>query len=106
MSEFLVLRVITKLKLDANLDIAEHRKPQDGSFRKKFGKERIVDFGTDSTESVDYPEFCAAVARSVVAGDAEWGIVMGGSGQGEQLEDGRPGSEDEEQRRNSGNSLT
>lgn len=44
-----------------------------------------VDLGTDSTESVDYPEFCAAVARSVVAGDADWGIVMGGSGQGEQL---------------------
>ena len=44
-----------------------------------------VDLGTDSTESVDYPEFCAAVARAVVAGDADWGIVMGGSGQGEQL---------------------
>ena len=31
----------------------------------------IVDLGTDSTESVDYPEFCAAVARTVVAGDAD-----------------------------------
>lgn len=45
----------------------------------------VIDLGTDSTESVDYPEFCAAVGRSVVAGDADWGIVMGGSGQGEQL---------------------
>ena len=45
----------------------------------------VVDFGTDSTESVDYPEFCAAVGRAVVAGEADWGIVMGGSGQGEQL---------------------
>ncbi len=44
-----------------------------------------VDLGTDSTESVDYPRFCAAVARTVVAGDADWGIVIGGSGQGEQL---------------------
>jgi len=44
-----------------------------------------VDLGTDSVESVDYPEFCAAVARTVVAGGADWGIVMGGSGQGEQL---------------------
>ena len=45
----------------------------------------IVDLGTNSTDSVDYPEFCAAVGRAVVAGEAEWGIVMGGSGQGEQL---------------------
>ena len=44
-----------------------------------------VDLGTDSTESVDYPEFCANVGRAVVAGDADWGIVLGGSGQGEQL---------------------
>ena len=46
---------------------------------------QILDLGTDSTESVDYPEFCAAVGRAVVAGDADWGIVLGGSGQGEQL---------------------
>lgn len=45
----------------------------------------VLDLGTDSTESVDYPEFCAGVGRAVVAGDADWGIVMGGSGQGEQL---------------------
>ena len=45
----------------------------------------VSDLGTDSTESVDYPEFCAAVGRAVVAGEADWGIVMGGSGQGEQL---------------------
>ncbi len=45
----------------------------------------IVDCGTDSTESVDYPEFCANAARAVVAGDADFAIVMGGSGQGEQL---------------------
>jgi len=45
----------------------------------------IIDLGTDSTESVDYPEFCAAVGRVVAAGEADWGIVLGGSGQGEQL---------------------
>jgi len=44
-----------------------------------------IDLGTNSTESVDYPSFCAAVGRAVVAGEADWGIVMGGSGQGEQL---------------------
>lgn len=45
----------------------------------------IVDHGTDSTASVDYPPFCAAAARSVRDGDADVGIVLGGSGQGEQL---------------------
>ncbi len=45
----------------------------------------IIDMGTDSEESVDYPEFCAAVGRAVAGGAADWGIVMGGSGQGEQL---------------------
>ena len=48
-------------------------------------RHETTDVGTDSTESVDYPSFCAAAARSVVAGDAEFGIVLGGSGQGEQL---------------------
>ena len=45
----------------------------------------IIDHGTNSTESVDYPAFCAAAARSVRDGDADFGIVVGGSGQGEQL---------------------
>ena len=44
-----------------------------------------VDLGTDTTESVDYPPICAAVGRAVVRGDAERGIVLGGSGQGEQI---------------------
>ena len=41
--------------------------------------------GTDSTDSVDYPEICANVARAVRDGKAEIGIVLGGSGQGEQI---------------------
>ena len=45
----------------------------------------LVDLGTDSTVSVDYVEFCANVGRAVRDGDAELGIVLGGSGQGEQL---------------------
>jgi len=45
----------------------------------------VLDLGTDSTESVDYPPICAAVARAVVAGEADRGIVLGGSGQGEQI---------------------
>lgn len=45
----------------------------------------VVDLGTDSTESVDYPAICADVAQHVVDGDVDVGIVIGGSGQGEQL---------------------
>ena len=45
----------------------------------------VVDFGTDSEEPVDYPRYCAAAARAVVRGDADLGIVLGGSGQGEQI---------------------
>jgi ribose 5-phosphate isomerase B len=49
------------------------------------GEHEMIDLGTDSTESCDYPQFCAAVGRAVRDGEAEVGIVLGGSGQGEQL---------------------
>ena len=45
----------------------------------------VIDCGTDSEEPVDYPAFCAAAAREVAEGRAERGIVVGGSGQGEQI---------------------
>jgi ribose 5-phosphate isomerase B len=45
----------------------------------------VLDLGTDGTGSVDYPAYCAAVGRAVARGDAERGIVLGGSGQGEQM---------------------
>ena len=51
----------------------------------KDGGHEIVDLGTDSEASVDYPPFCAAAARAVVRGEADRGIVLGGSGQGEQI---------------------
>jgi ribose 5-phosphate isomerase B len=45
----------------------------------------VDDHGTDSEASVDYPPICLAVARAVADGHAERGIVLGGSGQGEQI---------------------
>jgi ribose 5-phosphate isomerase B len=45
----------------------------------------VLDMGTNSEESVDYPPFCAAAGRAVVDGLADFGIVIGGSGQGEQI---------------------
>jgi ribose 5-phosphate isomerase B len=45
----------------------------------------VDDLGTHSEEPVDYPPICAEVARAVADGKAERGIVLGGSGQGEQM---------------------
>ncbi len=45
----------------------------------------VDDQGTYSTESCDYPPICAGVGRTVRDGKADFGIVLGGSGQGEQL---------------------
>jgi ribose 5-phosphate isomerase B len=45
----------------------------------------VQDFGTHSTDSVDYPVFILPVARAVAAGEAERGIVLGGSGNGEAM---------------------
>src|SRR3954465_4832776 len=45
----------------------------------------VDDRGTHSEASIDYPPICADVARLVVRGKAHRGIVIGGSGQGEQM---------------------
>jgi len=46
---------------------------------------QVEDRGTHSDAATDYPPICADVARLVVAGGADRGIVIGGSGQGEQI---------------------
>ena len=45
----------------------------------------VHDFGTDSEEPVDYPLFIRPVALAVARGDAERGVVLGGSGNGEAM---------------------
>jgi ribose 5-phosphate isomerase B len=45
----------------------------------------VHDLGTHTRDPVDYPDICARVAREVVAGRADRGVVVGGSGQGEQM---------------------
>jgi ribose 5-phosphate isomerase B len=42
----------------------------------------VYDCGTDSTESVDYPDFAHGVARLVADGVCRWGIVVDGAGIG------------------------
>ena len=51
---------------------------------EKLGHE-VDDQGTFSDEPVDYPAICAGVGRTVAEGKADRGIVLGGSGQGEQI---------------------
>jgi ribose 5-phosphate isomerase B len=45
----------------------------------------VDDRGTTSEAPVDYPPICIAVAAEVASGRADRGIVLGGSGQGEQI---------------------
>jgi len=45
----------------------------------------VDDRGTHSNATTDYPPICADVARYVIDGRADRGIVIGGSGQGEQM---------------------
>ena len=45
----------------------------------------VEDFGTHSEEPVDYPVFIRPVALAVAKGEAERGIVLGGSGNGEAI---------------------
>jgi ribose 5-phosphate isomerase B len=43
---------------------------------------QVIDCGTHSQESVDYPDFAYAVARLVADGRATWGIIIDGAGIG------------------------
>ncbi|MEW4565946.1 ribose 5-phosphate isomerase B [Bremerella sp. JC770] len=51
---------------------------------KSLGHE-VVDFGTDSDESCDYPDYIIPAAKAVAAEQCERGIVLGGSGNGEAI---------------------
>ncbi len=42
----------------------------------------VIDFGTNSTDSCDYPEFGEKVGRAVASGEADYGIAFCGTGIG------------------------
>lgn len=46
---------------------------------------KIIDFGTDSGDSCDYPDFIRPAAQAVADGKTSCGIVLGGSGNGEAI---------------------
>ena len=45
----------------------------------------VTDFGTDSTEPVDYPLIIRPLAEAIADGRFERGIIVGGSGNGEAI---------------------
>jgi len=59
----------------AGYELKEHLKAALGGYK-------ILDLGTNSTDSVDYPDFGASAADAVAGGKAELGIVICGSGIG------------------------
>ncbi len=59
-------------------------KQQVVEFLKDKGHE-VKDFGTDSEQPCDYPDFVRPVAEAVAWGRCERGIVLGGTGNGEAM---------------------
>jgi ribose 5-phosphate isomerase B len=59
-------------------------KEQIKSFLSSAGHE-VVDFGTHSAETVDYPLFIRPAALAVARGECDRGVVLGGSGNGEAI---------------------
>ena len=59
-------------------------KQQIASLLRELGH-KVHDYGTDSPESVDYPKFIRPAAEAVAGGEADRGIVLGGSGNGEAI---------------------
>ncbi len=46
---------------------------------------KILDFGTDNEVPTDYPDYCRSAAESVAKKESDYGIVFGGSGNGEAM---------------------
>lgn len=52
------------------------------NFLKDSFKVKWIDLGTNTSDSVDYPDYGYALAEAVAEGDAEFGIAICGSGIG------------------------
>ena len=42
----------------------------------------VINFGCDSSDAVDYPDYARKVAKAIIDGDAAWGVLVCGSGLG------------------------
>ncbi len=55
------------------------------AFRLREQGREVLDCGTDSSQSVDYPDFAHAVASAVSSGKVRWGIIVDGAGIGSSM---------------------
>ncbi len=70
------------MKLAIGSDHGGYRLKEEIKSELKLRDIESVDFGTDSLESVDYPDFALAVAEAVAAGKFDLGIICCGTGLG------------------------
>lgn len=70
------------MKIAVGADHAGFRLKDDLSAVLRTGGHDVIDLGTASEQSIDYPDFAAAVAGAVARGEAERGLLVCGTGIG------------------------
>ena len=73
------------MKIAIASDHAGYRYKEEIKQQLEEAGHEVVDFGTDSEESVDYPVFVRPAAEAVGSGACDRAIVLGGSGNGEAM---------------------
>lgn len=79
------MRLNTSMKIAIGSDHAGYLYKQAILHHLRTLGHEVEDFGTHSTDPVDYPRFIRPVAEAVAAGTFQRGIVLGGSGNGEAI---------------------
>jgi ribose 5-phosphate isomerase B len=82
-----VARITRKLNMKIGIGSDHAGFEYKEQIRKRLGDlgHEVVDFGTKSSQPVDYPVYIRPVAEAVARGECERGIVLGGSGNGEAM---------------------
>ena len=73
------------MKISLGSDHAGFEYKQDIAEMLRTQGHEVIDCGTHSPDSTDYPLWCIPAAERVASGEAEKGIVFGGSGNGEAI---------------------
>src|SRR3989442_13476266 len=73
------------MKIAIASDHAGYRLKEDIKLLLRELGHEVRDFGTNSGDPVDYPDFIAPAAEAVSRGECEQGIVLGGSGHREAM---------------------